>query len=187
MQNLTIIAGNFKNSKIKTVDDSRTRYTPSKVKNAVFSIIDSKVNVVEANFLDLCAGSGQIGLEAISRGAKECTFVDISHVAIKTLKQNIEKFKISDQVKIFKKDVIRFIKKVPEKYDVIFIDPPFNERLFYKIINELLSTNEILTQNGIMVIESKDDYEIGETELYQIEDSHMYSAVKIDIIKRKEK
>jgi len=187
MQNLTIIAGSLKNQKIKTVDDPRTKYTPSKVKNAIFSIIDSKANIIGANFLDLCSGSGQIGFEAISRGAKSCTFVDISPLAIKTLKRNVEKLNLSDQVKIFKKDVIRFIKKTPEKYDMVFIDPPFNEGLFYKIINELLRSTEILTQDGIILIESKDNYEIRETRIYQIEGRYTYSGVKIDVLKRKGK
>ena len=182
---ISIISGKFKNQKIETVEDLRTKYTPSKVKNALFSIIESKIPIQNSSFLDLCAGSGQIGIEALSRGASSVTFVDISPHSIKTLKNNAEKLKISDDVRIFKKDVIRFIKKPPEIYDIVFIDPPFTEGLFNKIINNLLETESILTEYGRIIIESKDVFKITQNKKYEIEDEYNYSSIKIAILKRK--
>lgn len=185
MQTISIISGKFKNQKIETVEDSRTKYTPSKVKNAIFSIIESKIPIQNSSFLDLCAGSGQIGIEALSRGASSVTFVDVSPNAIKTLKNNAEKLKISEDVRIFKKDMIRFIKKPPETYDIVFIDPPFTEGLFYKVINRLLITESLLTEYGRIIIESKEVFKIPQNKKYEIEDEHRYSSIKIVILKRK--
>src|SRR6056297_2657231 len=130
MESLSIIAGKFKNQKIQQVEDIRTKYTPSKVKNAIFSILESKRPVQNTTFLDLCAGSGQMGFEALSRGASFVTFVDISDKSIKALKKNVHILGVSEKVRIIKKDMIRFLKKPPGRYDIIFVDPPFNKTLF---------------------------------------------------------
>lgn len=185
METLSVIAGKFKNKKIVQVEDIRTKYTPSKVKNAIFSMLESKRTVQNARFLDLCAGSGQMGFEALSRGASFVTFVDISDKSIKALKKNIQRLDVSERVRIFKKDMIRFLKSPPETYDIIFIDPPFNEALFYRMIMKLLNTEGILNQGGRLIIESFEDFKIAENENYIVEDKHLYSSVKIEILKRK--
>ena len=185
MQTLSIITGKYKNQKIEQVEDSRTKYTPSKVKNAVFSILETKKPVYNSSFLDLCAGSGQIGFEALSRGAMFITFVDVSERAIKTLKNNAQKLNCSKDIRIFKKDVIRFIKKPPAAYDIIFIDPPFNEEMFDKVMETLLNHQQLLKPDGRIVVECGGDFKIRESEKYMIEDEHIYSSVKIEILKRK--
>lgn len=185
MNTLPIVSGKFKNQKIQQVEDNRTKYTPSKVKNAIFSILESKRSVLNANFLDLCAGSGQMGFEALSRGATFSTFVDISDKAIKALKNNVQKLQVADSVRIIKKDVIRFLMNPPEMYDIIFIDPPFNEKLYYRIMKMFLSTQEILKPGGRIIVESSKDIEIDNNEYYIIEDKYLYSSVKIEILKRK--
>ncbi|MFP4461402.1 MAG: 16S rRNA (guanine(966)-N(2))-methyltransferase RsmD [Thermotogota bacterium] len=185
METMSIIAGKLKNQKIQLVDDSRTRYTPSKVKNAIFSILESKCSVQNASFLDLCAGCGQMGFEAFSRGASFVTFVDISEKSIKTLKKNVQSLNLSNKVRILKKDVMRFIKNPPEAYDIIFIDPPFNQKLYNRIINKLLSSKNILKPEGRIIVESFKNFSIFENENYNLEDEHFYSAIKIVILNRK--
>lgn len=185
MESLSVITGKFKNQKIQQVEDNRTKYTPSKVKNAIFSILESKQPVKNTTFLDLCAGSGQIGLEALSRGASFVTFVDISDKSIKTLKNNVQRLSVSDYVRIYKKDVIRFLKKPPDTYDIIFIDPPFNEVLFHRMTKRLFNTTELVKPGGRIILESFKDYKIEKNEHYSIEDKYSYSSVKIEILKRK--
>ena len=185
MDTLSVIAGKFKNHKIKQVEDIRTKYTPSKVKNALFSILESKRPIQNTIFLDLCAGSGQMGFEALSRGASFVTFVDISDKSIKALKKNVQCLSVTEQVRIFKKDVIRFLKKPPEIYDIIFIDPPFNEELFHRITLKLLNTKNIIKPEGRIIVESFKDFEVEKNEMYYIEDKYTYSSVKIVILKRK--
>lgn len=185
MQTLSIIAGLLKNHKIELVEDSRTRYTPSKVKNSVFSILESKKDINHSVFLDLCAGSGQMGFEALSRGASIVHFVDISNSSIKTLKSNVQRLMVCENIRIFKKDVIRFLNTPPQTYDVIFIDPPFSEVLFNKIIRKLLNTDSILRADGRIIIESEKGFKIDNTEKYEIEDEYLYSSIKIEILKRK--
>ena len=185
MEPMSVIAGKFKNQKIQRVEDNRTKYTPSKVKNAIFSILESKMPVKNTNFLDLCAGSGQMGLEALSRGASFVTFVDISDKSIKTLKNNVQRLSVADYVRIYKKDVIRFLKKPPDLYEIIFIDPPFNEVLFHRLTKKLFSTTELIKPGGRIILESFKDYKIEQNEHYSLEDKYCYSSVKIEIFKRK--
>ncbi|HRW33567.1 MAG TPA: 16S rRNA (guanine(966)-N(2))-methyltransferase RsmD [Thermotogota bacterium] len=187
MQTLSIIAGIFKNHKIELVEDARTRYTPAKVKNAVFSILESRKDINGSMFLDLCAGSGQMGFEALSRGASLIHFVDISSHSIKTLKNNVQKLMVCDQVRLFKKDVIRFLSSPPQTYDLIFIDPPFTEILFNKIVRKLLETDSILKDNGRIIVESEKGFSVDHSDLYELEDAYLYSSIKIEIFKRKEK
>ena len=185
MNTLTIVSGKYKNQKIQQVEDNRTKYTPSKVKNAIFSILESKRSVLDAHFLDLCAGSGQIGFEALSRGATFSTFVDISDKAIKALKNNVQKLQVTDNVRIIKKDVIRFLMNPPEMYDIIFIDPPFNEKHYYRIMKIFLNTQKILKPGGRIIVESYKEFNFDNNEYYTVEDKHLYSTVKIEILKRK--
>ncbi|MEA1883462.1 MAG: 16S rRNA (guanine(966)-N(2))-methyltransferase RsmD [Thermotogota bacterium] len=185
METLSIISGKFKNQKIQLVEDNRTKYTPSKVKNAIFSILESKQPVKNTIFLDLCAGSGQMGLEALSRGASFVTFVDISDKSIKALKKNVQRLNVSDYVRIYKKDVLRFLKKPPETYDLIFIDPPFNEVLFHRIAKQLFNTTGIVKPGGRIILESFKGYKNEKIEHYSVEDNYSYSSVRIEILKRK--
>lgn len=186
MEKLTISSGNLKGKKIQGVDDKRTRYTPSKVKNSLFSIICSNIEIEGADFLELCAASGQIGIEAISRGAGTCTFVDISPLSIKTLKNNVNALEISNQIKIIKQDMIRFLRKTDKRFDIVFIDTPFIESLYKKMVSALLCKNDIIHQNGLLIVETQKRFESVESKMYDLIKSHEYGTIRIDMYKHKE-
>ncbi len=139
---LRITSGKFKNLKLEVPDSARP--VMEKVRLALFSILGDQVE--DAKCLDLYAGAGSLGLEALSRGAQSCDFVDTSLFAYKCINQNIETIESrysgeNLQAQVFKSDAIKFIGDCAEEYDIIFIDPPYQaaSKHIFKITDQVLS------------------------------------------------
>ena len=129
------------------------RPTADQVKEAVFNIIQGDVE--GRNCLDLFSGTGQMGIEALSRGAESCVFVDADRAAVKLTKLNLEKTGLSGRV--IKADALRFLES-GETYDLIFVDPPYRSGLYEKVLQRIKDFDKLRT-GGIMVVESFADYE----------------------------
>lgn len=141
----TIInAGTFKGRVLSLPPQTITRAVSSKVRSSVFN----KLDVGGANVLDLFAGGGTLGFEALSSGASYATFVDKSDKAIAVIKQNARSLEVIDKVKIKKSDAERFCNNLGLKYDIVFLDPP------YKLFSNTLvkTTSNLLQLGGILVI-----------------------------------
>jgi 16S rRNA (guanine966-N2)-methyltransferase len=143
---LKIETGFFKNRRLEMVPDKRTRYTPSKVRMALVNSIDLK----DKKVLDLCAGSGVVGFEFLSNGAKEVHFVDTSYKSIKTIKTNANILGVEDKINIFKTDARIFLRTNKIKYDVVFTDPPFGLGIIDEIIIDLPKN---VHKEGLIIIE----------------------------------
>lgn len=123
-----IIAGLYKNRPLKAPKDSRTRPTSSRLRETLFNICQSYI--AGARMLDLFAGSGAIGLEALSRGAKDCTFVDNSKESISCLKKNIHALGVENCTQVLFGDVFTHLRKIAalgQPFDLIFADPPYGK------------------------------------------------------------
>ena len=121
---LRIIAGEFKGRRLKTPTTTRVRPTSDRVREAWFSILQQ--SIPDARVLDLFAGSGALGFEALSRGAVSVDFVETYRGSLTTLKANIEALKVEDRVTIHRMDAVRFAERLqPAQYDVAFADPPY--------------------------------------------------------------
>lgn len=121
---ITIIAGQFKNRRLKTPVGDKTRPTAGKVREALFSILQR--SVPGARVLDLYAGSGALGLEALSRGAASADFVEVHRAALSALKANLTSLKVQDRATIQRKDALKFAELLqPGQYDIAFADPPY--------------------------------------------------------------
>jgi len=140
---MRIITGELRGRALQPVKDKNVRPTSSKTREALFNILGS---VDGFKVLDLYAGTGSVGFEAISRGASSVTMVDISGKLLKTITETAEKWKIAERVVCVKSDVLRF--ESEHKYDLIFADPPFTES--YPDLRTLLPK---LTENGFAVFE----------------------------------
>ena len=147
---MRIIAGKYKGLILEKIETSKIRPTMDRSKEALFNIIQNEI--INASFLDLFAGSGNIGIEAISRGAKTVCFVDNSYEAIKVIEKNNKKIK--ENLKIVKEDVHKFLKNNTNKYDIIFMDPPYDycEEELIKLI-DLILLEKKLNKNGIIILE----------------------------------
>jgi len=151
---LRIFSGIYKGRKLKSAETPNVRPTTAKVKLSFFDIIQDKVR--EKIFLDGFGGSGNIGIEALSRGAEYVVFIDILPESIKLLKHNLEKIEVpSDHYRIIKGDYNRSIIQLSKegfKFDIIFLDPPYKLLEYANPVKVLFKRN-ILADNGIIVLE----------------------------------
>ena len=152
---MRIVGGKYRHRIIIYPDDaSHTRPTKDRVREAIFSALG---DISGARVLDLYAGSGAMGLEALSRGASHATFVDISLVAIKVIKDNIANLKIdnSEYEVIKNRDInaLEFLKQKCEKFDLIILDPPYEEGQYEDIVTKL-NNDGLLSENAIIVMEA---------------------------------
>lgn len=149
---MRIIAGSVKGRIIKSPKGLGTRPTSDKVREAIFSVLGDKV--VNAKVLDLFAGSGALGLEALSRKAKEAVFVDSSIQAIKTIKSNIAKLGFQEYSMVLRRKVEQFLKTFGKKkyFDLIFMDAPYRISLT-QLLTDIKLAQEMLAGNGILIVE----------------------------------
>ena len=157
---MRIIAGKFKAKKINGPKTKDTRPTLDRVKEALFSIIDKKIQ--DARVLDLFSGTGNLGLESISRGAKFALLNDSKPASISTIIQNVKLTCASLYVKISKKDYIKCLNQIikdNETFDVIFLDPPYDSNLginSLKFISD--NKNKVLSKDGIIIYETDKNF-----------------------------
>lgn len=147
---MKIISGKYKGRNIIGFDIVGTRPTMDRVKESLFAMIQNYID--NSNCLDLFAGSGNLGLEAMSEGASVCTFIDSNKVAVKTINENLAKLNIENG-KVYLKDFRTFLKETNDKYNLIFIDPPYKTS-FIKDALILIERYDLLIDNGLVILES---------------------------------
>ena len=144
---MRVISGKYKGKYLNGFDIDGTRPTMDRVKESLFGIIQNKLD--DSICLDLFAGSGSLGIEALSNGSKVCYFVDKNPKILKILESNLEKIENSI---IIKKDYKEALKTFNTKFDIIFLDPPYSDNLITPSINLILENN-LLNDSGLIVCE----------------------------------
>ena len=149
---MRIIAGKARGTKLYTSEGENTRPTLDRVKESLFNIIQDQIQ--DTCFLDLFSGSGAIGLEALSRGAKKAILCDNSKEACHIIQQNIDKTHLSENVEIYQMDFKKVLKdKITDKLDIVFLDPPYKTDFAIEAI-ELIIKKELLNENAMIIIET---------------------------------
>lgn len=151
---MRIITGKARGIKLSTLEGDNTRPTSERAKEAVFSMI--QFDIEGRTVLDLFAGSGQMGLEALSRGAASAVFVDKNTSAAEIVKTNIKKTKSENNSKVYCGDYKSYLKSSSEKFDIIFLDPPYAERIIPTVLSELFEYGK-MKPNSIIVCESAEE------------------------------
>ena len=147
---MRVITGKARGVQLKTPDGLLTRPTADKVKEALFSIIN--FDIPGAAVLDLFGGTGQLGIEALSRGAKSAVFVDAREDACKLIRENLRRTKMEADGKVIRSDYMDYLKRSREHFDIIFLDPPYAEEFLENALNRITEI-DILQSNGIIVTE----------------------------------
>ncbi len=150
---MRIITGSAKGTKLKPPKGLSTRPTGDRVKESLFNILGFQLN--ETRVLDLFAGTGNLGLEALSRGAHSALFVDQDMQSINLIKENAQLTKLVEKTQIYKGEVLRTIDGLAntmQKFDLIFCDPPYNKGLVNRVLDKL-DTTRILSDEGIIIME----------------------------------
>ena len=178
---MRVIAGQARGLRLSSPSGTNTRPTLDRVKEAVFSMLMPFLN--DAVVLDLFAGSGAMGIEALSRGAHKAVFVDILPEAIGCIKSNINSARMENKSLVFKSDALAYLKNTDLKFDLIFLDPPYESNLYSDAI-KLISQNKLLTENGFIITEW--DTEIGfpcDCQEFEIHREKKYGRVGITTLK----
>jgi len=156
---MRVVSGIAKGHKLRSLQGLATRPTTDKVKESLFNIIASIVP--GAYVLDLFAGTGSLGIEALSRGSEFAVFVDKNPAAVKVIKENLIHTKLSDHAHVFCADYSRYIHQIYDngrKFDIIFLDPPYCKDFIIPALEEI-SKKQLLARDGMIVIErDKEDY-----------------------------
>lgn len=184
---MRIITGTAKGIKLYTLEGDATRPTSERAKEALFSMI--QFDIEGRRVLDLFAGSGQLGLEALSRGAEFCMFTDASADAIGIVRKNIEKTHFADKTKTLITDYRNFLRKSDgrEGFDIVFLDPPYASGALTDALIRLYNTN--LMRRGCLVVCESENNDVnilkGEPEIFEMYDSIKekgYGRVHIEIL-----
>ena len=147
---MRVIAGKARGVSLKTPAGMATRPTADRVKEALFSII--QFDIPGTNVLDLFGGTGQLGIEALSRGAKCATFVDERQDACNLIKENLKRTNLLPFAKVLRTDYASYLRTCSEKYDIILLDPPYAE-VFLENSLKMITEIDILQSGGIIVTE----------------------------------
>ncbi len=183
---MRIISGRARGTKLYTLEGDSTRPTLDRVKESIFNIIQSDIK--DSIFLDLFAGSGAIGLEAASRGAKKVILCDKSKDAMQIIKKNIMKTHLENEVETYLLDFrVLLNDKLNEKLDIVYIDPPYESDFAIQAVNIILE-NDLITKDSLILIETDRKEEVEEKLKkvnLRIVDERKYGRAEIFFLKMK--
>lgn len=180
---MRVISGKYKGLFIKGFNQKGTRPTMDRVKESLFSIIQSKIK--GSIVLDLFAGSGSLGIEALSNGSKTCYFVESNNKMFSILKDNLTNLKTKEEYQHINKDYLYALKEFYNnniKFDVVFLDPPYDLKLINKVLTKLIEY-DLLFDDGQVICEYVDE-EIS-NENFEIIKEKNYGSKKIKILKKR--
>ena len=147
---MRVITGKARGIQLKTPEGMQTRPTADRVKEALFSIIN--FDIPGAAVLDLFGGTGQLGIEALSRGADHAVFVDAREDACKIIRENLRRTKLENQAKVVRSDYLEYLRRCREAFDIILLDPPYAEEFLENSLKRIAEI-DILRSGGIIVTE----------------------------------
>jgi len=146
---MRVISGSAKGRPLKAAGPA-TRPITDRVKENLFNILGARI--VEANVLDLFAGAGSVGIEALSRGARAATFVEVNRAALNAIHANLHATHLAERARVVRRDVFKFLRAQPEPYDVIYVAPPQYKGLWAETL-QLLDQGAWLSEHGIVVVQ----------------------------------
>ncbi|MBX7145078.1 MAG: 16S rRNA (guanine(966)-N(2))-methyltransferase RsmD [Oligoflexia bacterium] len=146
---MRVVAGSARGRKLQAVPGSGTRSILDRVKTALFDIL--RPDLPELRMLDLFAGSGAVGIEALSQGAPHCTFIDLGNEAFKTIKANLELTGLSEHASVMHTDAFSFLRRTQENFDLIYVAPPQYKNIWVEALHTISERPHLLSQNGLVI------------------------------------
>ncbi len=172
---LRVIAGSAKGRTLKSPPES-TRPITDRVKENLFNILGT--DVIDANVLDLYAGAGSVGIEALSRGANHATFVELDDGALKTIRANLQLTKLANRATVVRENVYRYLKKPPaEPFDLIYVAPPQYKQMWKETLKLLDARPQWLAQDGTLVVQiHPTEFEELSWQSFELQDQRKYGS-----------
>ena len=179
---MRVISGTARGRRLKELPGMDTRPTTDKVKESLFNIV--QFDIEGRSVLDLFGGTGQLGIEALSRGAARCTFVDMSRQAAAVIQENVKTVGFDHLSTVHQGDAAAFLAGCREKFDLIFLDPPYQSGLLERCIHEITKF-DILAEHGIMICESAVETQLPEAAApYEKGREYRYGKIKLTVYRR---
>lgn len=179
---MRVITGTARGRRLRTLEGVETRPTTDMVKESMFNII--QFDVEGRRVLDLFAGSGQLGIEAMSRGAVSAAFVDSNPEAVRIIRENLENTGFLEKSKVVSGEAVSFLSSVREKFDLILMDPPYRTGLLRRAL-EQIAAFDILSPGGIIICESESDFVLPEPlDGFQAHE-YRYGRTKVSLLTKK--
>ena len=181
---MRVITGTARGRRLKELEGMETRPTTDRVKEGIFNII--QFDLEGRRILDLYAGTGQLGIEALSRGASGAVFVEQRRDAAALIKDNLKITQLSDRGRVVNGEAMSFLSSAREKFDIIFVDPPYAANLWENTLSAI-SRFDILANHGIIVCESPLEKEMPEVAPpYYLHRTYRYGKIKVTTYHREE-
>jgi 16S rRNA (guanine966-N2)-methyltransferase len=179
MPGIRVIAGSAKGRKLKMVPGSSTRPIGDRVKEALFNILGP--DVVDSSFLDLFGGTGSVGIEALSRGASSCTFIDLDRKSVQIIHENLAQCGFSDAAVVLQRDAFAYLEgQAQTTYDMVFIAPPQYKGLWEKALCQLDQKSEWINPDGLVIIQiDPNEYKPLELNTLSLYDERKYGNTKL--------
>lgn len=179
---MRVITGSARGKQLRELPGMDTRPTTARVKEGLFNII--QFDIEGRRVLDLFSGTGQLGIETLSRGAARCDFVDSSDAAMKIIKSNVSACRLMERAGFYQKDFGAFLSSAGGKYDLIFLDPPYASGLLEQAL-ERIADIDIVSGNGIIVCESPAEHVLPELPApYVRGKDYRYGKIKLTLYRR---
>lgn len=177
---MRIITGTARGRRLITPEGLDVRPTPEKVKEALFSAL--QFDIEGRRVLDLFAGSGQLGIEALSRGAKNATFVDLSPVSVRTIEKNLDTACLKEKARVIKTDYATFCASSREIFDIAFLDPPYEEGLLLPAVKAVLP---LMSDYGTVICEHPPHVELPqEIGGFSVSRTYRYGKINITVYRK---
>lgn len=148
---MRVVGGKAKGTKLQAVPGDSTRPILDRVKTSLFDII--RTELPETNWLDLFAGTGGVGIEALSQGAASCVFLDLSKVAVQVIKDNVAKTHLEDQSEVRCIDAFRYLRNSSKQFDFIYVAPPQYKNLWMQAMQSIAERMNLLTDAGQVIVQ----------------------------------
>ena len=179
---MRVVSGSARGRRLKELQGMETRPTTDKVKESLFNVI--QFDIPGRKVLDLFGGTGQLGIEALSRGAAHCIFIDQRRDAVALIRENLKLCRLEENAAVMQGDALAFLSSCREKFDVIFLDPPYHTDLMDRAL-ELVTKIDILSEHGIIICETMADRQLPTMESpYEWGKDYRYGQIKLTIGRR---
>jgi 16S rRNA (guanine(966)-N(2))-methyltransferase RsmD len=180
---MRVITGSARGRKLGELKGMETRPTTDRVKEAIFSIIQFEVE--GRRVLDLFGGTGQMGIEALSRGAAHCEFVDIRRDAVQLMRDNLKHTALEDRANVVQGDYLAYLTQTKEPFDLIFLDPPYESEMLKKALQTITRIDKV-SANGIIICENGSNYVWPEvSDPYELQKEYRYGNTKVALYRRR--